>query len=272
MDQYQILLIVLASIGLFASIVHFTLFESVKKRSTMYKKLKTINKKYVLDKPLLKQKDMIVKCKSKKQYDSMILDDYLQSEIEDDITFFDNLIAANEHAYQNYRAYVKEYSELLPKSPRNNGPYRLKETRQWVYFWYEKLIYIYYKLKPYRYTKIYLYSSYVSSQGKRSYNKHHIYSYDAVKKHYDHVKKALVQKTTRQNLIRIERAKVTVSMRDAVFRRDHYTCQICGATRSDGIMLVVDHIRPVSKGGKTELDNLQTLCDRCNLGKSDKDT
>ncbi|HHU54525.1 MAG TPA: HNH endonuclease [Mollicutes bacterium] len=31
-----------------------------------------------------------------------------------------------------------------------------------------------------------------------------------------------------------------------------------------------DHIKPVSKGGKTQEGNLQTLCERCNLGKSNK--
>lgn len=32
----------------------------------------------------------------------------------------------------------------------------------------------------------------------------------------------------------------------------------------------VDHIIPVAKGGKTVPKNLRTLCNVCNLGKSDK--
>jgi 5-methylcytosine-specific restriction endonuclease McrA len=36
-----------------------------------------------------------------------------------------------------------------------------------------------------------------------------------------------------------------------------------------GVVLHVDHIIPWSKGGQTVDENLQTLCDRCNLGKSD---
>ena len=42
-------------------------------------------------------------------------------------------------------------------------------------------------------------------------------------------------------------------------------------TAKDGVKLHVDHIIPVYKGGKTTMSNLQTLCDRCNLGKSDKE-
>ncbi|MBR2352886.1 MAG: HNH endonuclease, partial [Clostridia bacterium] len=43
-----------------------------------------------------------------------------------------------------------------------------------------------------------------------------------------------------------------------------------GATSRDGVKLEVDHIIPVSKGGKSTLDNLQTLCERCNRGKGTK--
>jgi len=35
------------------------------------------------------------------------------------------------------------------------------------------------------------------------------------------------------------------------------------------VVLHIDHVTPWSKGGETEMDNLQTLCEPCNLGKSD---
>jgi len=37
------------------------------------------------------------------------------------------------------------------------------------------------------------------------------------------------------------------------------------------VILHVDHILPRSKGGKDEMINFQTLCDKCNLGKSNTD-
>lgn len=66
-----------------------------------------------------------------------------------------------------------------------------------------------------------------------------------------------------------QRRLMSDALRYKVLNRDSFRCQICGATQADGIKLHVDHIFPVSKGGKTELSNLRTLCERCNMGKRD---
>lgn len=59
------------------------------------------------------------------------------------------------------------------------------------------------------------------------------------------------------------------SLRLKVFTRDHYKCVICGRSPANNknIELHVDHIVPYSLGGETEINNLQTLCSDCNLGK-----
>ncbi|MBI5847426.1 MAG: HNH endonuclease [Nitrospirae bacterium] len=51
---------------------------------------------------------------------------------------------------------------------------------------------------------------------------------------------------------------------------DRFTCRHCGASPAKmlGVELHVDHIIAWSKGGETVLSNLQTLCSKCNLGKS----
>ena len=59
-------------------------------------------------------------------------------------------------------------------------------------------------------------------------------------------------------------------VRQNVFMRDNYTCQICGKTIDDGVTLHLDHIQPVSKGGSDEEDNLQVLCSQCNLEKHNR--
>lgn len=55
--------------------------------------------------------------------------------------------------------------------------------------------------------------------------------------------------------------------RFTVFKRDYFTCQYCGNTPPQ-VVLEVDHIHPVSKGGKNATDNLITACFDCNRGKS----
>lgn len=67
-----------------------------------------------------------------------------------------------------------------------------------------------------------------------------------------------------------EHAKVTRAMRYDVLRRDGFKCVRCGRGREDGVKLHVDHIVPVSRGGKSTMDNLQTLCEDCNCGKGNK--
>lgn len=67
-----------------------------------------------------------------------------------------------------------------------------------------------------------------------------------------------------------EHAKVTRAMRYDVLRRDGFRCVRCGRGREDGVKLHVDHIIPVSRGGKSTMDNLQTLCEDCNCGKGNK--
>lgn len=79
------------------------------------------------------------------------------------------------------------------------------------------------------------------------------------------------RKPTKEEIKR-ERNKMTAKVRERILARDNYTCQICGLSRKDEphLALHVDHIVPVSKGGKTIDSNLQCLCWQCNLKKSDK--
>lgn len=67
-----------------------------------------------------------------------------------------------------------------------------------------------------------------------------------------------------------KRRLISGKKRHAVFARDNYRCQICGATVDDGAKLHVDHILPVSKGGTNDIRNLQILCEKCNLGKHNR--
>lgn len=63
-----------------------------------------------------------------------------------------------------------------------------------------------------------------------------------------------------------KKKRVPATIRTAVYERDQYRCVTCGTW----IGLSIDHIIPESRGGPTEIDNLQTLCRPCNSRKGDR--
>ena len=81
-------------------------------------------------------------------------------------------------------------------------------------------------------------------------------------------------KKKRKNNSYRRKTNIPKGLRKEVFKRDKYTCKECGAKKGDikadgtKVVLHVDHVIPVSKGGSDMLDNLQTLCADCNLNKS----
>jgi len=84
--------------------------------------------------------------------------------------------------------------------------------------------------------------------------------------------KALESKLTISAFTKEQRALMTKKMREAIKVRDNFTCCTCGnSTHTEpNLLLEIDHIIPVSKGGYTVEDNLQTLCWKCNRAKSNK--
>lgn len=69
-----------------------------------------------------------------------------------------------------------------------------------------------------------------------------------------------------------QRALMTNSLRTTIKERDQYTCMMCSASTAEQslLLLEIDHKIPVSKGGLSTPENLQTLCWKCNRTKSDK--
>ena len=84
--------------------------------------------------------------------------------------------------------------------------------------------------------------------------------------------KYLSQKIKFKKSVAGQRALMTPKLREKIKERDGYTCQICGLSNKDepNLLLEIDHIIPLSKGGMTTEGNLQTLCWRCNRSKGAK--
>lgn len=68
-----------------------------------------------------------------------------------------------------------------------------------------------------------------------------------------------------------QRRLLTARLKWKILQRDDFRCRVCGrdAAADRNVRLDVDHIMPVSRGGKTEPANLRTLCNQCNNGKGD---
>ncbi|MCX6787259.1 MAG: HNH endonuclease [Candidatus Kaiserbacteria bacterium] len=64
---------------------------------------------------------------------------------------------------------------------------------------------------------------------------------------------------------------INLRLRFIVMKRDDFKCKNCGRSPATdpGIILHIDHIKAWANGGETILENLQTLCSICNIGKSD---
>lgn len=110
--------------------------------------------------------------------------------------------------------------------------------------------------------------------------------YEAQRKREEEIKKEIadklkekqrrqeLEKIVRQELIekgelfgdQAKRPPIPKEVADAVYSRDGGKCVYCGSTEN----LQFDHIIPFSKGGATSVENLQLLCQKCNLEKSNK--
>jgi 5-methylcytosine-specific restriction endonuclease McrA len=66
---------------------------------------------------------------------------------------------------------------------------------------------------------------------------------------------------------RVELDDFTPEQKQAILERDQYRCVICGKGLADGVELHVDHIRPRHLGGRSDIENGQTLCAQCNFRK-----
>lgn len=84
--------------------------------------------------------------------------------------------------------------------------------------------------------------------------------------------KVLESKLTATAFAKEQRTLMTKKLREFIKSRDNFTCCNCGNSVyiEPNLLLEIDHIIPVAKGGRTVEDNLQTLCWKCNRAKSDK--
>lgn len=88
----------------------------------------------------------------------------------------------------------------------------------------------------------------------------------------DAISETLVEKIRWAKSAAGQRALMTAKLRNWIKERDGHACMKCGMSVAEEphLLLEIDHIIPVSKGGLSEPSNLQTLCWRCNRTKGAK--
>lgn len=253
-------LIVLATIGFVLLVICKDKVEKIKNRikeeSKRLEKQSEINKVYSF--PAVPCEKMVVSCRNKRQFDYFDPDLYFKGYLnEEKLTDYSLKCSTAEKNEAEYKKYVQELSQIPPTE------YEKKRWIKWERKEYEKRI----KKLLVDYT-VTIRWTYRSPQGRNYYSRHSIFSKEHVNWLLNVWTREMEEKETRQAQIARERAAMSPSLRYKVLKRDGYRCRICGSTAADGVKLEVDHIYPVSLGGKTELSNLQTLCERCNRGKS----
>ena len=179
--------------------------------------------------------------------------DYLDIEqlefIKDYLNKLDMLISDMEEAKQVLRKKLPLYFKPLV---RKKDPYIICNL----------------KYKIVKINRPYLLFSYTSPAGKTSRN----YKARINQREISAIVSIISGKISKKGHSKIQRQAMSNDLREAIKKRDNYTCQKCGNSifNEPNLLLEVDHIIPISKGGKTEASNLQTLCWRCNREKSNK--
>lgn len=208
-------------------------------------------------------------CNSKRQLDNLSLYDYLVSLIDSNESFYRSIIqkiSSNKKEYNKYINQVYNIKSSATEEFCQSFGFTITKFLKYEERVFKKKI----LREPQVNVEIYCKATYTSPQGRNHYWKDRSFHYEEFEKIFKDTIEAKKQRQTRQHQIEVERAKMTNSLRYDILKRDNFRCQICGSSAQDGVKLHVDHIIPVAKGGQTIASNLRTLCDRCNIGKSDK--
>jgi hypothetical protein len=269
MDLSTIILIIAPiALILFLLIDAYRYKQLVYKHSKLLKQAIELNKDYAFNSDFDKHYRYDERVEYKAKLDQFDFESYLMYKAENNKQFFEDLIQKLDFNTNLYKKYDSKYKELITHfNVKNTKKYLVSLNR---FLSVEANIVEKNKLKPRLDSEIEIIVRYTSPRGRNSYSSKATYRYYEIKTFYLEMLDSVAKRSTRSYQMKVERAKMSASVRYQVLVRDKATCQICGASKKDGVILHVDHILPVAKGGKSTLDNLRTLCDRCNLGKKDR--
>lgn len=236
----------------------------VEKKSDRFRGIQKLNADVKFYDDVLPQYSYDEYVSSKTQFDGFNFERFLTKKMEDNPNGFAYVLRAARENERLYAFYCSQWERLPEWGDRRAArkakvPYRFFRKR-------EKMLCDAQMANPVTEPEFFCAVHYQSPKGRNTYREEQIYSLSDA----EYLYKMLEARRRYQHSAEYERQKMTSSLRYDILRRDGFRCTICGRSASEGARLEVDHILPVSKGGRTEPSNLRTLCMDCNRGKSDK--
>lgn len=223
--------------------------------------IRKLNEKYHFDLSIRSKYVFNVNLPNKRSFDAFDPFSYFGGMAMSDKNY-ETLFKSLELNKQQYQQYINEIAALPTEIPKEicqkhtRVPYRLIN-------WNEKGLIRSATITPRMDSRVIFHVKYTSPKGKKAYSKDYTCSLSQLSANYFY-------HVVTDSMKAFQRSLMTDSLRYDVMKRDGFRCVLCGRTANDGVVLHVDHIIPVARGGKTEISNLRTLCEFCNLGKSAK--
>ena len=192
----------------------------------------------------------------------------MTAEIKSNIAFFsDYIFKIQENRSKNIHYHTATQAIWEKEQFIDYDDLKIPEA---IYRWHEQKLFSKKELSPVISCEFAVTMSYSSPKGKVNLSKSDIFNFEDIFACFESVSRSCLDRRTHSQLTAVERGEISDSLRYDILNRDNFTCVICGASSRQGARLHVDHIIPVSKGGKSTPNNLRTLCERCNIGKSNK--
>lgn len=238
--------------------------EKVLESSARYNQLLALNRKYTFHN-LSNYYNSVKWVSSKVKYDKFDFDKYFEKIVElerEDIQKYQSEVIENRLLKKEYDEELSHICDYANEDMVKGMGLNWEKYHQLEVAWVQGLI-----QNPVTEAWIKCTKEYRSPQGRNFYSEDKYYTFAD----YEKVLRCIEEFNRKKDSAEGQRRIMTDSLRYDVMKRDGFRCVLCGRSASeDGVKLHVDHIRPVSKGGKTEMSNLRTLCEQCNWGKSDK--
>jgi len=205
------------------------------------------------------------RAESKRKFDRFDLDRFLTMSVLEHESYFDQEVERRTRAVDLYAAYRTTIDRDLVGLLATSSHARIEAARfaKIERRLFEKAI----LRRPVPTARVSASVTYTSPKGQNSYSRQTTWGFEALRDGLRAAQDDRSRQSTAAALRARERSLMTLTLRSDILRRDGYRCRMCGAAGADGVELHVDHILPVSRGGRTIVENLQTLCAPCNLGK-----